>query len=100
MIASQCRHQLLRLITRKEAIKVLIKLKAKAVESTKCFVKNRNSNDFFLRSQLLNSSVPLGSKTNTGTEVGIAVEVIFVTSLPPLLQSVSREACQSKDYQG
>lgn len=40
---------------------------------------------FFLRTQLLDCSVPLGSKTNTGTEAGIAVEVTFVTSLPPLL---------------
>lgn len=38
------------------------------------------------------------SETNTGTEVEIAVGIIFVTSSPPVLQGICREACQLKDY--
>jgi len=98
-VASQSSHQLLRHTTRKRTVKILIKIKAKGVKRSKGLVKNRNYNDFFLRSQLLYSCDGLWGARLT-LEVRIALGVTFVISLPPLLQRNGREACQLKDCQG
>lgn len=64
--------------TRKEEVKILMKVKAKPVKLRKGSAKNKNSNDFFFeKSATLLLSSTVGYKTNTGTEVGISAGIIL-----------------------
>lgn len=63
--------------TRKEAVKILMNIKSKAVKSSNGLGKIRRTMIFFKKSATQSLCSTVGSKINTGTQAGIAAKIVL-----------------------